>query len=272
MEIIKGVEGNNLIKNKILSGEAFIATKLGAVEQSVIMSKLNNNYNSIRDFASKNAGITPSDDQTLNYFFENYTESLRNCDMVGSMEQPNERFIISKYVPNAIYSELRYLEPFYYDNPWSQSLLGLNVLIIHPFEQSIINQYSIREKLFVNKKILPEFNLLTIRSEQTNGGGRAESKPFIESLEIMKNKIDSIDFDIALIGCGAYGLLLSNHVKLKNKQAIHIGGGLQILFGIKGRRWDVHPEISSLYNENWCRPMDDEKTINIQLVEGGTYW
>jgi hypothetical protein len=272
MEIIKGIDGNNLIKNKILSKEPFIATKLGAVEQSIIISKLNNNYNSVRDFASKNAGITPSDDNTLNFFFENYIESLRNCDMIGCMEQPNEQFIINKYAQTAIYSELRYLEPFYYDNPWSESLAGLNVLVIHPFEQSILKQYLIREKLFVNKKILPEFNLLTIRSEQTNGGGRSNSKSFVESLDIMKNKIDNIDFDVALIGCGAYGLLLSSYIKLKNKQAIHIGGGLQILFGIKGKRWDVHPEISSLYNENWCRPMDDEKTINIQLVEGGTYW
>jgi hypothetical protein len=56
------------------------------------------------------------------------------------------------------------------------------------------------------------------------------------------------------------------------KQAIHIGGGLQILFGIKGKRWDVHPEISAMYNDYWARPMDNEKTINFQSIEGGTYW
>jgi hypothetical protein len=88
----------------------------------------------------------------------------------------------------------------------------------------------------------------------------------------MMEKINNIDFDVALIGCGAYGLILSNHVKKLNKQAIHIGGGLQILFGIKGRRWDVHPEISQLYNNSWVRPSNNEKTLNIDVVEGGTYW
>jgi len=30
-------------------------------------------------------------------------------------------------------------------------------------------------------------------------------------------KINNIDFDVALIGCGAYGLILSNYVKKLNK-------------------------------------------------------
>lgn len=272
MNTIKGIEGNNIIKEKILSKDPFIATKLGAVEQSVIIAKINNNLNSVRVMASHNAGITPSDDETLNFFFTEYTGALRNCDMIGSMGQHNEQFIISEFSPHASYYELRYLEPFYYENPWSESLKDLNVLVIHPFEETIKKQYSIKDKLFNNPKILPDFNLKTIKAVQTNGGGRVDSKPFIESLQIMKDKIDSIEFDVALIGCGAYGLLLGNYIKNKNKKAIHIGGGLQILFGIKGKRWDVHPEVSAMYNEHWCRPSEDEKTLNIQVVEGGTYW
>ena len=64
---------------------------------------------------------------------------------------------------------------------------------------------------------------------------------------------------IALIGCGAYGLPLAAHVKRINKQAIHMGGALQILFGIKGKRWDNHPTIGNLYNEYWVRPKTQDK-------------
>lgn len=272
MEMIKAIDGNNYIKEKIKSGIPFIASKMGAVEQRVIIAKLNNNYNSVRSMASDNAGITPSDDATLDFFFDEYTQALQNTDILGSMCMDSEKMIISKYSPNSIFSELRLLEPFYFENPWSEMLAALNVLIIHPFEATIQKQYSIREQLFANEKILPKFNLLTIKAEQTNGGGMDNNKPFIESLNIMKSKIDSFNFDIAIIGCGAYGLLLANYIKNKGKQAVHIGGGMQILFGIKGRRWDAHPEISSMYNESWCRPLDEEKTRNYNIIEGGTYW
>lgn len=273
MEIKKSFEGNNILKEKLNSSEPFIATKMGAVEQNLISVYISSkNFSSHRSMASVNAGITPADDETLNFFCEQYTESLKNSDMIGLMGLPNEIKIIQQFNPNVTLSELRYLEPFYFENPWSEVLQNKKVLIIHPFEKSIISQYSKKELLFENKKILPNFELLTIKAEQTNGGGKSNSLHFIESLELMKDKINEKKFDIALIGCGAYGLLLANHIKNLGKTSIHIGGGLQILFGIKGKRWDVHPEISRLYNEHWVRPLDDEKTINYNSVEGGTYW
>jgi hypothetical protein len=264
--------GNKILREKIDSLEPFIATKMGGVEQNIIDCKFRNDFNPIRMMAQNNAGISPPDDFTLNYFYDLYTKSLSNSDMIGLMGLPNEKTIIEKFSKDSIVSELRYLEPFYFEDPWSQSLKNKKVLVIHPFENSIINQYKKRDKLFLNTEILPDFELLTIKSEQTNGGGRRGSKNFIESLEVMMKKIDSYNFDISLVGCGAYGLILSNYIKEKKKQVVHIGGGLQILFGIKGKRWDSHPEISKLYNQDWIRPSEDEKTLNINLVEGGTYW
>jgi glycerol-3-phosphate dehydrogenase len=60
---------------------------------------------------------------------------------------------------------------------------------------------------------------------------------------ICKKRSTKKDYDVALIGCGAYGLPLASHVKRKGKQSIHLGGGLQLLFGIKGKRWDDNPEV-----------------------------
>ncbi len=43
------------------------------------------------------------------------------------------------------------------------------------------------------------------------------------------------------------------------KQAIHLGGCLQILFGLKGRRWDEEePDIVAMYNDYWHYPMASE--------------
>jgi hypothetical protein len=189
------------------------------------------------------------------------------------MESVEELAIIQHYAANATFSEMRFLEPFYFDSPWSGQLEGKNVLVVHPFEDSLITQYAQRESLFANPKVLPKFNLLTIKAEQTNGGGMAgQNMNFTEALGIMANKMSNMDYDIALLGCGAYGLILADHAKASGKQAVHIGGGLQILFGIKGRRWDVHPEISAMFNEHWCRPLLEERTTNYGMIEGGTYW
>ena len=281
---IPAIEGNLLVKERVISGEPFLATKIGAVEKMVLLNHIAKNVNwdrsqskyhhVVRHHASNNAGITPSDDNTLDFFIQEYTNSLGNVDFIGSMESVEELAIMDKYCPsNATFSELRYLEPFYFEEPWSHPLEGKNVLVIHPFEKSIKQQYANREKLFKNPHTLPEFNLLTIKAEQTNGGGMAGGSPhFCEALKIMINKMNNIEYDIALIACGAYGLMLGNHAKQCGKQAVHIGGGLQILFGIKGARWDEHPEISAMFNEYWCRPLEEEKTVNYQEIEDGTYW
>ena len=37
-----------------------------------------------------------------------------------------------------------------------------------------------------------------------------------------------------------------------------MSGATQLLFGIKGKRWDDHPVISKLYNPAWVRPDETE--------------
>lgn len=93
------------------------------------------------------------------------------------------------------------------------------------------------------------------------------------SLNLMKNKIDSLEFDISLVGCGAYGLPIGSYIKNhKKKSAIHLGGSLQILFGIIGNRWVSNQRIMRFFNEHWTRPIDSERIINFNTIEGGCYW
>jgi hypothetical protein len=70
----------------------------------------------------------------------------------------------------------------------------------------------------------------------------------------MKAVIDGKDFDVAIIGCGAYGFPLAAHLKRLGKKAIYMGGATQLLFGIKGKRWDNYRLISNFFNEHWVRP------------------
>ena len=107
----------------------------------------------------------------------------------------------------------------------------------------------------------------------------------------MEDEISKIQFDICLLGCGAYGLPLAAHVKRLGKQAIHMGGGVQLLFGIKGKRWEEEYKIATeknifgynvpfslnldyykLFNEYWVNPSSDETPKSAKSVEGACYW
>ena len=49
-------------------------------------------------------------------------------------------------------------------------------------------------------------------------------------------------------------------------------GGTQILFGIRGKRWDDSEYFKPLFNEYWTRPSEAETPKNAEKVENGCYW
>ena len=79
---------------------------------------------------------------------------------------------------------------------------------------------------------------------------------WFEALESMKTKIKQIDFDVSIIGCGAYGLPLAAYVKRIGKKAILLAGGTQLLFGIKGKRWEQYSNscYRDMFNKHWIYP------------------
>ena len=114
--------------------------------------------------------------------------------------------------------------------------------------------------------------MIKIKSVQSNANVKPQYETWFDALDNMQNEILKKDFDIAIIGAGAYGLPLAAFVKGIGKQAIHMGGATQILFGIKGTRWDTIPEINKYYNEFWTRPSEQETPKDYKIVEGGSYW
>ena len=122
-------------------------------------------------------------------------------------------------------------------------------------------------------EILPEFELRTVTAVQTVAGQiDPRFKSWFDALDYMYDEAMKCDFDIALIGCGAYGFPLAAKLKKSGKMAIHMGGMLQVLFGIKGKRWDEDPIVSKYYNDSWVRPGEDEKPKSSNVVVDGCYW
>jgi len=224
------------------------------------------------------SGFFPSDDYLLSRFSSEFLELTKDIDVLAVWNTKSEKFVCENYLnKNAKLIDLQALNTVSYQNPWSQYLQGKKVLVIHPFANTIENQYKNRENVFKNNpKVLPDFELITMKPVQ----GLADSRfdlPYnnwFEALNDMKSKIDKIDFDIAIVGAGAYGIFLAHHCKTIGKQAVHMGGVTQLLFGITGKRWEIEQSnvIKDVINEYWVRPSEDEKPKGSSKVEGGCYW
>ena len=217
-----------------------------------------------------NAGFFPPDTRLLEGYARMMLEDMTLLDILGSWIREEAYF--RKQLDGIVKVPLPDIEPFFSDHPWTAALEGRRVLVIHPFEESIRSQYARKHLLFDDPRILPDFDLLTLRAVQSSAHTRTEYADWFQALESMKEKVSRMDFDVALIGCGAYGMPLAAHVKRLGKKSVLIGGSVQILFGIRGKRWEEHSRISSLFNPHWTRPLPTETPANYSTVENGCYW
>lgn len=217
-----------------------------------------------------NAGFFPTTDEMLDRFSRLYLDGLKYMDYIWCMWFCSyENLVYQDYVPNTPIIEYNQTHlPLEEEIPWTKALEGKKVLVVHPFEESIQDNYKKRKKLFNNKNILPDFELHTLKAVQSIAGSKTQYENWFLALEDMEQQMDQIDYDIVLIGAGAYGLPLAVHAKQTGKKAIHLGGALQLLFGIKGKAWNK----LGIYNEYWTSPLESERPEGFKQVEAGRYW
>lgn len=272
-------EGNIKVKELLQVGNPCMITRFGSTELSAVYqyylegSKKNMQWSAFhKQGLNKDSGFFPSTDEMITKFCSTFIKHVKNTDLLGVWFREGEETMVTKFLPNAYLTPLRGLEPYYFQNPWSSILENKKVLVIHPFANSIKYQYlNSREKLFTNN-VLPHFPLEVIEAVQSLGTSKTKFSSWFEAFDFMCDAIQKKDFEIAIIGAGAYGLPLASFVKDLGKKAVHLGGATQLLFGIKGKRWDNHPIISKLFNEYWIRPSESETPARENLLEDGCYW
>lgn len=288
-------KANDYVREQIHSGNPCMISKFGTYELEAIASyhihKQNNH--SFRDYVEfvrgfiptlgwlhanaldglcSNAGFFPNDISLLEQYYNVNYEALKEIDVLGSYI-PSEIVFKEELSKSKKVNLDGYYAPFYYKNPWTKELAGKRVLVIHPFAEDILSQYkNHRTQIWKDPDILPEFELITYKSVQSMLGIKTPYKNWFEALKKMENDISKIDFDIALIGCGAYGMPLAAYVKSLGKQAIHLAGWTQVLFGIIGTRWQNNPRVAPMMNEYWIHPSKQNILKESKKVENGCYW
>jgi hypothetical protein len=223
---------------------------------------------------NRNAGLFPATEDALRQFSERMMADLPLLDVLGSW-LPDET-LFESMIGHATKVDLELLNPFFARHPWTEALAGKRVLVVHPFARTIESQYRKRTQLF-DREILPQFELMTIRAVQSIAGETTRFESWFDALRSMEEAMDQHDYDVCLVGCGAYGFPLAAHAKRRGRKAVHLGGSLQLLFGIRGRRWESPQyspdyDYSRLMNEHWVRPADEERPRDAGQVEGACYW
>ena len=280
--ILTGQEGNDYIWSQIKfsleKGNGWFAGRFGSNELYSFSKFEQGRRNPKQEKAMKDlcngAGFFPYD-LSLGYrFADEMKKACGEIDLIGVWFNPMEDYMLSKYSKASVCCELTALEPYYWRKPWSNVLEGRKVLVIHPFASSIKKQYeSKRDVIFKDPSILPEFELSTMKAVQTIAGTKDNRfKNWFEALDYMEHEALSKDFEIAIIGCGAYGFPLAARLKKAGKIAIHMGGATQMLFGVKGARWEKLSAFDNIINENWIRPDENERPKNAENVENACYW
>ena len=278
------MQSSFLLNNK----EPFFAGRFGHTELNMIVQVMNVRYGKQEEYEqaalkqlNTNAGFFPENMQLGREFVDLMLRELPYLDLHGIWPLYMEDYMIRRYESkNVKLTRLGNLEPFHVSRksktkPWSYALGGKKVLVIHPFADTIKKQYSYhREQIFSRvldaKDILPEFELLTLKAVQTIAGNKdSRFGTWFEALDWMKKECARIDFDVAIIGCGAYGFPLAAEIKRMGKIAIHMGGGLQLLFGICGGRWESgdYAWYQDMVNDSWVRPCGDEIVKNNKIID-----
>lgn len=147
---------------------------------------------------------------------------------------------------------------------FSETLPGKRVLVLSPFSTSIESNFPNRSAFFKNYEY-PEFELQTLDSPVTYSGLPREYYPhhdWFETTEALKSDLRGIEFEIALLGCGSYAVPLGLFIEQELKrQAIYVGGVLQLFFGIMGRRYDNPFFLAQINPDKFILPVERSKYL-----------
>jgi len=282
----------NFILDKQQKNEPFFIGRLSGNETSMCGKVLSNKSLQQEAYLINNmlfgAGILFENIEHCKQYVKLYTRSVSKCDLLGiwcgSMySQAKEYYdFMEKIYPNIKKMCAQGLEPFYYMNNsqycFDKIFKNKKVLIITSHEKTTKQQITNIHHIFQPNHIFHETTEFYVYKPPQQNGGNHDNNPWTHHFEKMKEELKNIkeqtfDFDIALVSCGGFGMLISDYIfsDLK-KSAIYVGGGLQLFFGIMGKRWKSSPKIMKHVNNYWTEPLDEDKPKNPQLCEGSCYW
>ena len=271
----------------IESGKPMLLARLGGTEGRVAGEYcekklgLRKHYSQdVCNWLYTTSGFFADDYENKEVAMDEYAEltidGIKYCDYLSAMFPTKiyMPFFFKYYAKNAV-ATFSDFGPYFetpIENTWVKALVDKKVLVINSFSDSIEFQYKRKSELVKSKEYeLPAFELITYKTMVTQCDERPNGyKNFFEVYNKMLEDIKQIDFDIALIGAGAYGFPLAVEIKKMGKIAIETCGSTPLFFGVYGER-NLREGVGKHMTDAWIRPIE-EKPKRYKEIEGGCYW
>jgi hypothetical protein len=282
----------NLLADALQNKSSLLIGKIGTIECNILyMLNLQTGIQphlEFRDVLEINAGVFPNDYSSVEHWAKEFGSAIMsaNCLATGwyehTKQQEDSLFRLWGWKGHQV--PLRALEPYYADEEerWTSLLEGQRVCVVTSFSESARKQVEKgEERVWPMKKgsVWPssvEWSWVQTGYSPRLALGRAgwEESPedWSEAVSWVVAEVLKTEARIVLIGCGALGMLIGARLKQKGKICIVLGGALQVLFGIKGRRWENHSIISKFWNSEWVWPSTEETPRGSEGVEKSCYW
>lgn len=272
--------------------EPFFIGRVGGNEPSLCEKVLTNqNINKqLLYYMLTGAGINMLSNEDITQYVKLTNTSYKNSSILsvwsGSVYNQCKPYYdyLDKMYPQQKRICAQALEPFYFvnhpDYKFNTIFKNKKVLIITSHKETTKLQLKHHTTIF-NKPIFDESTEFHIYKPAQQNAGNHDSNSWTFHFDKMKYDLfelqKTFDFDIALVSCGGFGMILSDYIYTElKKSAIYVGGGLQIYFGIIGNRWKTHSIISKLINDKWTTVLDEDKppalSSNPHLCENSCYW
>jgi hypothetical protein len=208
---------------------------------------------------------------SLNYnrYMNSLLENIRDAEITLCWHNVSERVI--KYKEefiNHISTYIRSLSPCNISTEEIfKRIVNKRILIINPMSSLMKQQYISGNLLHIypNFPSVKEFHIYENKYTFFNKGPDGS---IFETAEKVCDAISGIDFDIAIVSCGAYSSVIGNYINtVLCKDVITLGGDLLSIFGIKTGRNNNGP-----FNEYWVSVPDHLKPKDYMKIEDGCYW
>lgn len=184
------------------------------------------------------------------------------------------------------YMPLRSIEPYYSGSirRWTTQCQGQRVCVVSSFVETMKKQIAKGEAVIWPHAGLTLWPPTITWSWVKTGYSPAlvepdepcswpeEVKTWEDAVDYMVAEVVKTESRIVIIGCGGLGMILAGRLKALGKICIVMGGAVQVLFGIKGKRWENHDFISAHWNSEWVYPSPSETPKKAVEVERGCYW
>lgn len=287
-------QGSFLLKESLQSAlqekKGCLLGRNGSTELTTLFFASQGQFTSqIAENLERYSGIFPATQKSLQEWISLYKDSLGQISeepIVAGWFQGLASFEMNLFhqtCPKAPHIPLRCLEP-YYVNPelrWTTLLKEKRVAVISSFSKTILKQIPNAKQIWGEnaETLLPSTTTwIPIQSgfPPSIAKGRCEwptqCTTWQTVLDWLESQVIEAKPDICLIGCGAFGMMLGARLKQKGIACVVMGGAIQVLFGIKGQRWQTHPVISKFWNDSWVWPLEEETPGGSKKIEGGCYW